>query len=69
MEWIPVVSSNLNAIYYDAADSTIYINFKNGTAYAYPNTSIELFNDLLSAPSKGQFHHLYIKHLPYRRIS
>jgi hypothetical protein len=68
MNWIYLSSSNLRAAAYDVSNATIYIEFKNGSRYAYPSTSISLFQGLINAGSPGTYHAQYIKHLPFRRL-
>lgn len=65
---IPVVSSNLRAVGYDPTTQTLRIEFHNGT-YDYYNVPASIHSGLMNAPSKGQFHHQYIKNnYNYRRI-
>jgi len=68
MNWTSVYSSNLDAVAYDNASGTLYVRFNNGSVYAYPGASVTLYNGVLSAPSAGQYHAAYIKHLPNHRI-
>lgn len=68
MNMIPVSSSNLVAAGYDESSMTLRIQFFSGT-YDYYNVPRNIFNNLLSAPSKGQYHHAYIKNsFSYKRI-
>lgn len=68
MNMIPVSSSNLVAVGYDEATSTLRVAFKSGV-YDYYNVPKNIFEGLLNAPSKGKFHHAYIKHsFRYKRI-
>ena len=68
MHMVPVSSSNLVAVGYDAATQTLRIQFHSGT-YDYYNVPEHVYHGLLNAPSKGQYHHNHIKHAyPYRRI-
>lgn len=65
---IPVSSSNLEAVGYDHATLTLRIRFHSGT-YDYLNVPVSVYNGLLSASSKGQYHAAFIKNsYPYRRI-
>lgn len=65
MELIPVKSSNVKAIGYK--DGIIEVHFRNGYVYHYIATQT-LFEQFLSASSKGRFVHQHLKHLPTRRI-
>ncbi len=60
MNMIPVNSSNLVAVGYDKSTQTLRVKFNSGT-YDYYNVPELIFNGLLSAPSKGQYHHEHIK--------
>lgn len=66
---IPVVSSNLRAVDYNPLNGTLTIAFRNGSVYEYYNVPQYIFEGLLSAPSKGKYHHRYIKPYPYCRIN
>lgn len=48
-------SSNVSIIEYDDVEQILYITFKNGTRYKYLNVDINLYTQLLNAPSKGVF--------------
>ena len=60
MQMIPVSSSNLVAVGYDDSSMTLRVQFKSGV-YDYHSVPKNIFNGLLSAPSKGKYHHAYIK--------
>jgi len=61
VEMIPVESSNLSAIGYDSDTSTLYVNFLNGSQYAYKEVPEEVFEEFKESDSKGQFLHRRIK--------
>ncbi|WP_397391713.1 KTSC domain-containing protein [Pseudomonas oryzihabitans] len=45
------------------------IEFKNGAVYQYYNVNANLYEEFLSAPSKGQFFHAYIRYaVPFSRV-
>lgn len=68
MQMIPVSSSNLSAVGYDEFSMTLRVQFKSG-AYDYSNVPKNIFDGLLSASSKGSYHHAFIKNsFPYRKI-
>lgn len=53
---IPVDSSMISAIGYDAADKTLYAEFVNtGYIYAYHEVSQEEFDDIQQASSIGRY--------------
>lgn len=65
----PVASSNIASIGYDPASETLEIEFTNGSIYQYFNIPAGLSEQLMNAPSKGQFLNLYIKaSYPYSRV-
>lgn len=64
-----VSSSNIVSAGYDSTSETMEIEFKNGTVYQYYNVSAHLYEEFLSAPSKGQFFHTYIRDaVPFSRV-
>lgn len=66
---IPVRSSNINAVRYDHSSHVLTIKFNNGTLYEYYNVPVQKYNGLMSAGSKGSYHHRNIRgHYSYRRI-
>ncbi len=65
----PVASSNITSIGYDEGSQTLEIEFNNGAIYQYYNVSAALFDQLMQAPSKGQFLHAYIRNAyPFSRV-
>lgn len=65
----PVASSNLASIGYDDAAQTLEVEFMNGTVYQYYNVGVQLFEQLMQAPSKGQFLNVYIRNAyPFSRV-
>lgn len=72
--WIPVKSSNINAIRYSPKTKTLFIKFGQPSAnscYKYENIEEPLFLGLLNAESKGKYFWRFIrpffKEYPYRR--
>ena len=66
VEMIPVKSSNLDAVGYDANEQQLYVRFLSGGTYKYFGVSEYVFNQLLMADSKGQYLARYIKKAGYR---
>lgn len=58
-EWtvhrVRVSSESLASVGYDAATSTLEIEFHNGSIYRYSTVPESVFNALIHAPSKGRF--------------
>ena len=50
-----VDSSNVNEIGYDDTEMNLYVSFKNGSVYWYNGIELSLYEDLMAAPSKGQW--------------
>lgn len=69
MNRTPVASSNVASIGYDSSSETLEVEFIGGSVYQYYNISPDLYEKLMSAPSKGQFLNSYIKNgYPYSRV-
>ena len=65
-----VASSNLQSIGYDQRTQTLEIEFVSGWVYQHYGVSEHLYDEIMRAPSKGQFFHLYIRNFyPYSRVA
>lgn len=63
-----VSSSNITAIGYDAESQTAYIQFLNGSTYAYKGVPEQEFENLRTAPSLGSYLNRNFKNVyPYER--
>lgn len=60
-EMIYVDSSNVEAIGYDDATQELHVRFLSGGYYVYSEVPRHVFDDLMSAPSKGSFLNREIK--------
>lgn len=69
MNRMPVESSNLRSVGFDAETQTMEIEFKNGGVYQYANIEEKLFDEFLRSNSKGQFFHQNFKSLPFTKVS
>jgi hypothetical protein len=68
-EMIPVSSSNVASVGYEAATQTVYVQFKNNSLYAYKNVPEGEYQGLLNAPSVGSYLHRNYKNVyPYERL-
>jgi KTSC domain len=68
-EMIPVVSSNIESIGYDAENEMVYVRFLNASTYAYKGVPQHEFDNLLHAPSLGSYMHRNYKNVyPYERV-
>jgi hypothetical protein len=64
----PVSSSNITAVGYDADNQTVYVQFLNGSTYAYKGVPEHEFENLLTAPSVGSYLNRNYKNVyPYER--
>ncbi len=61
MEMIPVKSSNLNSVGYDAINLILEIKFHEGHVYRYYNVPLNIYNGLMGAISHGKYFDQNIK--------
>ena len=61
MERQKVSSSNISSIGYHAETQTLEIEFLNGAIYQYFDVPKHVFEELMRAPSHGQYLAKYIK--------
>lgn len=67
---IQVESSNLNSVGYDDETNILEIEFKDNSIYQYSNVPEYIYNELLTADSKGSYLHKNIKgKFNYQRIT
>jgi hypothetical protein len=68
-EMIPVSSSNVASLGYDAETQTVYVRFTNNSLYTYKNVPEGEYQGLLNAPSVGSYLHRNYKNVyPYERL-
>ena len=67
---VPVRSSALAAVGYDAERCLLHIRFRHTGLYTYQNVPPDVFEALLAAESKGRFYNQYIRNAfeQYRRL-
>ena len=63
---IPIKSSHIKALGYDADSRELHIHFNNGTTGIHHDVPAQVYYDLLDSNSKGQFYHKNIKGKDYR---
>jgi len=64
----PVSSSNIAAVGYDAENQTVYVQFLNGSTYAYKGVPEHEFENLRTASSVGSYLNRNYKNVyPYER--
>lgn len=61
MERQSVESSNLASVGYSSDSETLEVEFKNGHIYQYFNVPLFMFEQLMQAPSIGQFFNANIR--------
>lgn len=61
MEWQRVSSSNLARVRYDEDTNTLEIEFHGGNQYQYFDVPKRIYEELISAASKGGYFHKQIK--------
>lgn len=61
MDRTPVTSSNVAAVGYDPATSTLEVEYRNGGVYRYENVTPAAHAALVAAPSIGNHLHTHIK--------
>jgi hypothetical protein len=67
---MPVSSSVVRALAYDARSKTLGVRFHSGTEYRYLGVPRKIFESMRSAPSVGQFFNESIKDCyPFARIA
>ncbi len=57
----PVQSSNLKSVGYDSDTKILEIEFHDGGIYQYFDVPEDIHQGLISALSKGKYHHEFIK--------
>ncbi|GAA0410465.1 KTSC domain-containing protein [Cocleimonas flava] len=68
-EMQPVSSSNIAAVGYDPDTENAYVEFLDGSTYAYKGVPEYEFNNLLTAASVGSYLNRSFKNVyPYERL-
>lgn len=65
----PVESSNIASVGFCPDRKCIEICFKNGSVYEYEDCDQKLYDDLMSAESKGKFVHTRLKSHKFKKLS
>jgi hypothetical protein len=64
-----VDSSNIRSVGYDAATETLEVEFSDGSVYQYYNVNQGVYDQFITAPSKGKFLAFQIKNVfPFSRV-
>ena len=59
MERISISSSNLVSVGYDFDSQTLEVEFKGGTVYQYFNVPENVYDNLMSASSHGDYKQIF----------
>lgn len=66
----PVSSSNIASVGYDAAEQAVYVQFQDGSLYAYKGVPEHEFENLRTATSVGSYLNRNFKNVyPYSKES
>jgi hypothetical protein len=69
VKWVLVQSKMLAAVAYNRDWQQLYLKFRSGEIYCYRGVPAELYQELLSADSKGKyFRGRILNRYPYQRI-
>ena len=69
IETVPVDSTMLQAVAYDAETQCLTLTFHTGAVYEYEGVPKRVYDELLIADSKGQYAHAHIVDCyPYRQV-
>ncbi len=70
MERVPVTSTSISSIGYDAKSQTLEVEFVNGGVYLYMSVPPEVHDGFLKAESKGTFYVAHVRNdYPFQKIS
>jgi hypothetical protein len=68
MQPVHIVSSNIDAAAYQRG--SLFLRFKSGVSYRYPNTPYKIYTSLIGAESPGSFfHHNVRAKYKYERLA
>ncbi len=70
MDRVPVVSTTMTSVGYDAETRTLEIEFTGGALYQYFDVPEEIYQELMAAESKGTYFNTVFKSLgfEYRKL-
>jgi hypothetical protein len=69
MARVELQSTSLNAATYQGEYAFLELEFRNGAIYRYLGVPEQIYQELLSAESKGQYFHQHIRNrFPYTKI-
>ncbi len=68
IEYSNFTSENINKLFYNEQLNQLIVEYKSGGQYRYNEVSINEWNELISAESKGKFINESIKSKPYQKM-
>lgn len=68
IERVPVTSSNLQSVGYDAVSQKLTVEFRNGSVYEYGNVPPEVHAELMQAKSHGKYFHSHIRNAGFASL-
>ncbi len=66
VERVPVTSTHLQSVGYDASSRTLTIEFRDGTIYEYEGVPPEVHAELMNAKSHGKYFHRRIRNAGFQ---
>jgi KTSC domain len=70
MTYIAIESTTIQRVAYEASQSTLLMDFCDGSTYSYMGVPPVVFEDLLASASKGTFFNQRIRdHYGYARLT
>ncbi len=67
--WVRVTSSDIDAVAYDSIGKRLRIRFRSGAIYEYDGVPPVVYDEFLTARSKGGYFSEYVRpEYPYRRV-
>ena len=69
IKMVKVESSCIKSIGYDEEKSELFVEFKSGQIYKYPNCSKTLYENFMNSSSKGRFLNDYLVGDVYQKVN
>jgi hypothetical protein len=70
LEWIPVDSSTVSEVAYDAESEVIYVRFTGGAEYAYEACPFHIWQEFTTpGQSYGKYVNEALKYKPYHKLN
>lgn len=67
---VPVRSSNLRSVGYDAVTKVLEVEFMSSGVYQYSGVPVHVYHSLMTAISHGEYFSSHIRNVyPYRKVA